>query len=72
MKLKGTAKLESQHHFTTLRESQFTQFEILPIQENVTHWPHRDLNPGPLAPFANALTTRLLLKERATDKNIRL
>ena len=34
MKLKGTAKLKSQHHYMTPRESKFTQFEILPIQEN--------------------------------------
>ena len=34
MKLKGTAKLKLQHHYMTPRESKFTQFEILPIQEN--------------------------------------
>ena len=34
MKLKGTATLKSQHHYMTPRESKFTQFEILPIQEN--------------------------------------
>jgi len=32
----GAAKLKSQKHFMTLKESKFTQFEILPIQENST------------------------------------
>ena len=39
----------------TPKESYFTQFEILQIQENFTLWLRRDLNPGPLTPFTHML-----------------
>ena len=39
----------------TPKESYFTQFEILQIQENFTLWLRRYLNPGPLTPFTHML-----------------
>ena len=55
MKLKGKAKPFLQYHSMTPKESYFTQFEILQIQENFTLWLRQDLNPGPLTPFTHML-----------------
>ena len=53
----------------TPKESYFTQFEILQIQENFTLWLCRDLNPGPLTPFTHMLPLDHEAKEKS-PKNI--